>query len=169
MDGRLHYYDDCQPGLRLTTGPRVITRQDVDAFTAISGDRTALHTDDTYAATTPFGRVVAHGVLNLAVATGLAWASGAFERSVLAFVSMTVRFDRPVYPGDAVTLHLVVREQDSRPREDRGRVTFDVQLTNQAGRVVLSGEWILLLRRTPGPAASDPTASDPTPGATRPH
>ena len=164
MEGRLRYYDDCQPGLRLTAGPRVITRQDVDAFAAVSGDRMALHTDDAYAAGTPFGRVVAHGVLNLAVATGLAWSTGAFEASVLAFVSMTVRFERPVFPGDAVTLHLVVREQDSRPREDRGRVTFDVQLTNQAGRVVLSGEWILLLRRNPGPAATDPS-----PAATRPH
>lgn len=164
MDAHQRLYDDCVPGLRLTAGPRVITREDVDTFTAVSGDRTALHTDDAYAATTPFRRVVAHGVLNLAVATGLAWACGAFERSVLAFVSMTVRFDRPVFPGDSVTLHLVVREQDSRPRADRGRVTFDVELRNQENRVVLSGEWILLLRRIPGPAPAGPG-----PAAAQPH
>jgi acyl dehydratase len=145
----LRLYDDCIPGLQLTAGPRLITRQDIDAFTEVSGDRTALHVDDAYAATTPFGRVVAHGVLNLAVATGLAWATGAFEGSVLAFVSMSVRFERPVFPGDSVTLQLSVREQDSRPRPDRGRVSFDVRLLNQEGRVVLSGEWVLLLRREP--------------------
>jgi acyl dehydratase len=158
-------FDDCQPGLRLQAGPRVITREDIDRFTELSGDHTRLHTDDAYAATTPFGRVVAHGALNLAVATGLAWATGAFEGSVLAFVSLTVRYERPVFPGDSVMLHLAVKEQDGRPRPDRGRVTFEVELRNQQDKVVLSGDWTLLLRRDPaGPAAAGPPAA-----ANRPH
>ena len=159
---RPHTYDDLVPGLRFDQGPRAISRADIDAFTSVSGDRTALHSDDAYAATTPFGRVIAHGVLNLAVATGLAYESGVFEGTVLAIRGMEIRFDRPVFAGDEVWLHVRVLEREQRPRTDRGRVTFDVELRNQAGRVVLSGTWKVLMRRHvegaatgPSPAAAD--------------
>jgi acyl dehydratase len=150
-----HLYDDLAPGLVFESGPRVITRQDIASFSALSGDHTPLHSDDAYAAATPLGAVVAHGALNLAVATGLAFEAGAFRESVLAFVSMTVRFERPVFPGDAVTLRLRVAQRDQRPRPDRGRVTFEAELVNQHGKTVLSGDWTLLMRRAPARTAAD--------------
>ncbi len=141
------YFEDCLPGRSVRAGPRRITRADIDAFTELSGDRTALHRDDAYAASTPFGGVVAHGALNLAAATGLAFETGAFEGTVLAVLSMEVRFDRPVRPDDAVSLTLTCREIDARPKPDRGAVAFSVALENQHGKTVLSGTWKLLLRR----------------------
>lgn len=142
-------FDDLALGDHIGAGPRTIDRATIDAFTAVSGDRTALHCDDAYAATTPFGSVVSHGVLNLAVATGLAHESGAFVGTVLAIRGMEVRFDRPVKPDDQVWLKLEVQELDDRPKADRGRVTFGVTLRNQHGKTVLSGSWSLLLRRSP--------------------
>ena len=142
-----HTYDDFRPGAAFVAEPREISRADIDAFSALSGDRTALHTDDEYAATTAFGGVVAHGCLNLAAATGQAYALGAFEGTVLAFRDLQVSFDRPVRPGDAVTLTLTVQELDPRPREDRGTVAFLARLDNQHGKRVLSGTWRIVLRR----------------------
>jgi len=146
------------PGQLFESGPRRVSRADIAAFAELSGDRTALHSDDAYAADTPFGRVVAHGALNLSVATGLAWACGAFEGTVLAVIGMNIRFDRPVFPDDELTLRFKVREQDRRPKPDRGRVVFDVEVLNQHGRCVLSGDWTLLLRRAP---AADPPGAPP--------
>ena len=142
-------FDDLQPGMTFTAGPRRISRSDIAAFATLSGDHTLLHTDDAHAATTPFGSVVSHGALNLAVATGLAFDTGIFTGTVLAVRSMVVSFDRPVFPGDDLSLELVVTELDPKVRIDRGQVVFAVVLKNQHGRAVITGSWKVLLRRSP--------------------
>jgi len=147
MSGPGLTFDDLVPGRRFEAGPRTVTRADIAAFAELSGDKTALHSDEAYAATTPFGRVVAHGALNLSIATGLAYSSGVFEGTVLAVRSMEIHFDRPVYPDDQLRLFVVVSDRDERPHADRGRVSFDVKLLNQAGRTVLTGRWSLVMRR----------------------
>ena len=96
---------------------------------------------------------MAHGALNLAAATGLAYRMGVFEGTVLAIRSMDIKYDRPVLPGDALTLQLTVSEIDPRPRPDRGLVGFDAKLFNQRGKVVLSGLWTVLMRRAGAPPA----------------
>lgn len=42
---------------------RTITAADVDAFGHLSGDLNPLHMDERFAAATPFGQRVAHGLL----------------------------------------------------------------------------------------------------------
>jgi acyl dehydratase len=144
-----HTFDDLALQASFEAGPRVVTREDIATFARLSGDHTALHTDPDYAASTPLGGLVAHGVLNLAVATGLAFEMGIFEGTILAFRGIEVRFDRPVQPGDALSLRLTVARLDERPRPGRGAVTFDVDLSNQGGRTVLSGSWAMLMARRP--------------------
>jgi acyl dehydratase len=141
-------FEDFRPGQTFSAGPRSIERREIDAFTALSGDRTALHSDEAYARTTPFGGLVAHGALVLAVATGMAFDIGIFEGTVLAIRSMDIRFDRPVYPGDALTLKLHVLSKDPHPRADRGRVSFSVELWNERGKSTLSGTWVIVIRRS---------------------
>lgn len=149
-----HTFDDLCTGARFESQARVVSREDIATFARVSGDLTALHTDETYAARTPLGGLVAHGVLILAVATGLAYELGVFEGTVLAVQSMEVRYERPVRPGDSLQLCLDVQALDARPRADRGRATFGVQVRNQDGRIVLSGAWQLLLRRASAPGGS---------------
>src|SRR5215510_4935691 len=138
-----HRFEDFAPGQAYEFGKRRITREDIAAFADVSDDHTALHCDDDYAATTPFGSVVSHGALNVAAATGLAYRCGLFEGTVLAVLSLESRFERPVFPGDELSLRMTVKEVDARPRPDRGRVTFQVELVNQAGKKVLTGDWTL--------------------------
>lgn len=153
-----YHFDELSLGQRVAAGPRTITRADIDSFTELSGDRTALHTDEAYAATTPLGGLVSHGALNLSVATGLAYQTGAFDGTVLAFRELRARFDRPVFPGDAVTLELEVVGLDERPRADSGRVQLAMGLRNQHGKRVLTGEWTLVLARaTDGRPDSNPS------------
>jgi len=141
-------YDDLQRGMAFSTGTRRVRREDIAAFAELSGDHTRLHSDDAYAASSPFGRIVSHGALNLAVATGLAYSLGIFEGTVLAVRSMEVSFDRPVFPEDELRLELSVVDLDERPRKDRGQVRFGVALRNQHDRLVLTGHWTVMLRRS---------------------
>jgi acyl dehydratase len=139
-------FEDFVPGRTFSGSPRHISRADIDAFTVLSGDHTALHSDDEYARTTPLGGVVAHGALVLSVATGLAYALGIFEGTVLAVRSMDVTFERPVRPDESVVLQLTVIEQDPRPKADRGWIRFRVDLLNAAGKTTMGGTWTLLMR-----------------------
>jgi len=153
-----HRFEDFAPGQAYEFGTRRITREAIAAFADVSDDHTALHCDDDYAATTPFGSVVSHGALNVAAATGLAYRCGLFEGTVLAVLSLESRFERPVFPGDELHLRMTVKELDPRPRPDRGRVTFGVELLNQTGKKVLTGDWTLLMRRAGVTAGSAPTS-----------
>ena len=149
MDPRSRTYDDFSPGDRFESEPRVISREDIDRFTQLSGDHTELHTDDAWAAQSPLGGIVAHGALNLSVATGLAFDLGIFRGTVLAFRSLSATFDRPVYPGDQIRLELTVSRLEPPRRPDRGQAEFEMALRNQAGRRVVKGTWVLLLKRNP--------------------
>ena len=65
------YYDDLEVGDRYQTGGRTITETDLVAFSGLSGDFSAFHTDELTASRSPFGGRVAHGALTLAISTGL--------------------------------------------------------------------------------------------------
>lgn len=146
-------FDDLELGKLFRHGPRRVSREDIADFARLSGDHTALHTDEDYAAATPLKGLVAHGALSLSIATGLAYEMGIFEGMVLAFRGLSVEYERPVRPGDELTLSLEVQELDPRPRPDRGRVALAAALENQDGRRVLSGTWRLLVRRETAPQA----------------
>jgi acyl dehydratase len=153
VSGAALTFEDFEPGRTFSSSPRRISRADLDAFTQLSGDRTALHGDEAYAATTPLGGIVAHGALVLSVATGLAYALGIFDGTVLAVASMDTTFERPVRPDESVSLTLTVHDRDLKPRPDRGRVRFAVDLRLQTGKTAMSGSWTLLIRRS---APGDP-------------
>jgi acyl dehydratase len=48
-----------------------ITQDDVDAYAAVSRDRNPIHVDAEYAASTPFGTRIAHGLLTLGLVVPL--------------------------------------------------------------------------------------------------
>ena len=55
------YFEDLRVGMR-ETSRNAVTKEKVAAFAEISGDHNPIHLDDAYAATTPFGGCIAHGV-----------------------------------------------------------------------------------------------------------
>lgn len=149
-------FDALELGASFEHGPREVSRADIAEFARLSGDMTALHTDEQYAAGTPLKGLVAHGALSLAVATGLAYEMGIFEEVVLAFRGLSASYQNPVRPGDQLSLALTVAALDERPRPGRGRVELAADLRNQEGRQVLSGTWKLLIRRQLLDSASEP-------------
>lgn len=120
---------------------RTMTQADIDAFAALTGDRNPLHLDDAFARRSRFGRPVAHGIL---VAGVISAALGMdLPGPGTIYLGQTLRFLRPVYPGDTVTATVEVIAIG----EDKGIVTLRTTCSNQAGQPVVEGEAVVLVGR----------------------
>lgn len=117
---------------------RVVTQDAIDAYATASGDHNPLHTDPEFAATTAYGRTIAHGLLTLGILAealaewqGPEWSDGA---------ELEVTFVAPVFGGDEVVV--------TGRAEDTGSDGFAYRLTCESGeRTVLVGT---ALRRSDG-------------------
>ena len=126
---------------------RTITEADVVAFAGLSGDFNPLHTDATFAATTPFGQRIAHGMLVMAIATGMANWTGIFEGTTIALMEQLIRYRGAVKFGDTVHLQLEVLEKKESSKPDKGVVKFAARMLNQDAGLVVDSEWTLLMKR----------------------
>ena len=149
------YLEDFQVGQEMDSPRRTITEADIVQFAGVSGDYNALHVDAEYARSTPFGERIAHGLLGLSVASGLAAQAGYLEGTVMAFTSLDWRFKRPILIGDTIGLTSTVSRVRPMPSQGGGLVTLQVTVLNQQEEVVQEGTWSLLMRSR---AAGSPDA-----------
>jgi acyl dehydratase len=148
------YFEDLAEGVAFETGRRTVTEADVVNFAGVSGDFNPLHVDAVHAATTPFGRQVAHGLLVLSMVSGLRQRTGVFDGSLVAFLEIrSWRFLRPVFPGDTIRARAEVVQRRETKDPARGVVVQRVEVFNQRDEVVQSGELVLLVRRRSPQAA----------------
>jgi 3-hydroxybutyryl-CoA dehydratase len=141
------YFEEYEVGQSITSQGRTVTEADVVAFAALSGDWNPMHTDAEFAAEHPFGQRVAHGLLVLSIASGLAVRLGFLEETVLAFREIGEwKFSLPVYFGDTVRVRATVNQTKPMPRLGGGLVTLKVQILNQDDKVVQRGTWGVLVR-----------------------
>jgi len=124
--------EDFEPGQHVTF-TKTFTEDDVRRFVEITGDVNPLHVDESFGAQTRFGRRVLHGMLTASILSTMVGmllpGTGAIYRS------QTITFLRPVYIGDTVTAHFVVRSVD----RARHRLQIDSWIENEAGERVLEG------------------------------
>ena len=143
------YFEEFVIGDKATSMTRTITESDIVTFAGLSGDYNELHTSATYGATTMFGKRIAHGLLGLSIASGLAFQMGFMVGTVDAFRSLEWEFTAPIFIGDTIHLEAEVAEVKAFPRLGNGRVVFKVALVNQDGKTVQRGSWSLLVRAKP--------------------
>src|SRR5262249_42132347 len=92
-------FDDLAVGAGWESPARTVTEADVVGFAGISGDFNPLHMDHEAARQGPFGKPVAHGLLGLAIASGLASHSPRVE--TLAFLAILEwKFLHPIAFGE---------------------------------------------------------------------
>lgn len=146
------YFEDFHLGQKFVTKARTVTEADVVNFAGLSWDHNQLHTDVEYAAKTGFGKRIAHGLLGLAIHSGLAYQLT--EGTILAFLELTWQFKLPIYIGDTIHVEQVVKELRDSSKEDRGILTFEKEIINQRNEVIQTGTTtILLAKRTRVPKA----------------
>ena len=118
---------------------RKITDADILGFAALSGDHNPLHLDDSYAATTRFGKRVAHGMFSASLISAVLGNDLPGTGSI--FLSQTLKFLAPVYPGDILTARVTVTDV----REDKPIVTLETVCENQRGETIIRGEAVVLV------------------------
>jgi acyl dehydratase len=145
---RGRYWDDFKEGETFTTAARTVTEGAVDLFAGLSGDFNPLHTDEEQARQTPMKGRIAHGMLVLSVATGLANQLGLFEGTTLALLGMDkIKWTAPVRPGDTVHVELTIRQKKESSKPDRGVLMTEATVRNQRAEAVMTVEWTTLMAR----------------------
>lgn len=150
LENRGRYFEEFAVGQTYTSVGRTITEYDVMTFAGLSGDYNQIHTDAEFATRTPYGQRIAHGLLGLAIASGLAMRTGILEGTVLAFREIEAwKFTKPVYIGDTLTVELEVLGTKPLPRLGGGMVTIQVDVLNQRDESVMKGIWSVLVASKP--------------------
>jgi acyl dehydratase len=143
------FFEEFALGDSMTSPARTITETDIVAFAALSGDWTAIHTDAEYAAKGNFGERVAHGLLALSIASGLAVRLGFIEDTAIAFRELEWKFSLPIKIGDTIHMRAEVIEKKAVPRLGGGIVTLEVAVLNQRNEVTQRGTWKMLVKSSP--------------------
>ncbi len=130
----LNGYDieDLEPGMSAIFA-KTITEADIVMFAGVSGDNNAIHINEEFAASTPFGGRIAHGFLT--ASTISAAIANRMPGPGTVYVSQQMRFVGPVRPGDTVTAEVTVKEV----QRDRARVVLTT-ICRVGGKVVVEGE-----------------------------
>ncbi|MFQ6015203.1 MAG: MaoC/PaaZ C-terminal domain-containing protein [Anaerolineae bacterium] len=140
------YFEEFEVGTAMESPGRTVTESDIVNFAGISGDFNQLHTDAEFAKETPFGARIAHGLLGLAMASGLAARLGFIEGTAEAFRSLTWKFRGAIFIGDTIRVEAKVAEKKPVRGYSGGLITFDISVLNQEGKAVQKGEWIVLVK-----------------------
>jgi oxepin-CoA hydrolase/3-oxo-5,6-dehydrosuberyl-CoA semialdehyde dehydrogenase len=143
-------------GDAVVAGPRQVTLADIEHFAEFTGDRFYAHMDEAAARANPlFGGRVAHGYLVLSFAAGLFVQPD--PGPVLANYGLhNLRFVKPVFPGDELTVTLTCKQIIPREDAPHGEVRWDADVVNQDGEQVAGYELLTLVAKQWPPEQPEP-------------
>lgn len=150
-------FESLSVGQRFESARRTVRDTDVIVFSALTGDWHPQHCDPDWAASSPFGERIAHGMLVLSLAVGLVPLD---PERVLALRGIDdvvfkrpVRLDESIYvAGEIAALRPV--DASSPQGERTGLVDFAWQIRNQDGSLVARAHVQVLWRAELIPAAA---------------
>jgi len=144
------YFEEFFVGQKVKTVGRTVTEYDIATFAGLSGDYNQIHTDAEFSKNTPIGQRIAHGILGLSLASGLAMRTGILEGTVIVFREITEwKFVKPLFIGDTIHVELEVKETKALPRIGGGAVTIELAVKNQNDEVCHRGMWNVLVMSKP--------------------
>ena len=120
---------------------KTVGESDVYLFAGITGDLGPNHCDEDFMRKTPYKHRIAHGVLAVGfMSTCSTKVIGDLPpAAVVSYGYDRIRFPRPLYIGDTVTVTYEIAERDEAARKSFAKVT----VTNQRGEVVAVATHIL--------------------------
>jgi 3-hydroxybutyryl-CoA dehydratase len=129
------YFEDLSVGLTETLH-KTVDSDDVVGFAAITGDRNPIHLSEHFAAKTPFGTRIAHGLYTASLISAVLGTRLPGPGAV--YISQTLNFRAPVRIGDTVEVKVTVAEL--MPEKCRARLTCTCSVGDE---IVLDGEaWV---------------------------
>ena len=118
---------------------KTIEIEDIERFAELSLDRNPVHLDEEFAKKTRFGKRIAHGMWGSALISAVLGTRLPGPGTI--YLSQTIKFSAPIYPGNAVTAKVTV----TKVREDKAIVTLATVCQNQDGKTVMEGEAVVLV------------------------
>ena len=132
---------DMYQGDSLPSVVKQITQKDINLYAEASGDFNPIHVDETFAAQTPLGGTIAHGMLILAYISEMM--TEAFGESWLAGGKLSVRFKAPARPNDTITTSGKIDSIEY--KEGIPYVNCSIESCNQKGETVITGGAVVKL------------------------
>ena len=129
------YFDDLKIGMTVDIPSAVIEKEKMLAF-ARDYDNIPLHTDEEYARTTPFGRLIAPGVMSFMSVWVKYLEVDFFGEQLLAGKSTKIEWLKPVFADDVLTGKATITNMVKRNSKN-GLVEVSVDAYNQNGELVL--------------------------------
>lgn len=141
------YYDELEVGARYLHRPgRTVTAAENIQFSALTMNPQALHVDEAFAATQPFGRPLVNSMWTLATVVGLSVAQVTQGTLVAQLGLSDISFPHPLFPGDTLYAETeIVAMRPSRSRPGQGLVTMTHTGRNQDDEVVVRATRVALL------------------------
>ena len=123
---------------------KTVSSSDVVSFAEVTGDRNPIHLSEHFAAKTPFGTRIAHGLYTASLISAVLGTRLPGPGAI--YISQTLNFRAPVKIGDTVDVIVAVAELV--PEKFRVRLTCTCSVD---GETVLDGEaWVKVPSNRPG-------------------
>ena len=130
------YFEDVELGMSVAIAPAVIEKEKMLAFARLY-DNIPLHTDEEYAKTTPFGQLIAPGVMSFMSVWARYLEVDFFRESLLAGKSTKIEWIKPVFAEDVLSGRATITRLERRNPKN-GLVEITVEAYNQHGDLVLT-------------------------------
>ena len=127
---------DIHQGDNLPSVAKHITQREINLYAEAVGDFNPIHIDESFAAQTPLGGTIAHGMLILAYVSEMMTA--AFGKNWLSTGKLSVRFKTPARPEDTITVSGKVNYIEY--KEGTPYVNCSLDCRNQKEETVVIGE-----------------------------
>lgn len=138
------YFDDLEIGMTVEIAPAVIKKEKMIDF-AREYDNIPLHTDEEYAKATPFGGLIAPGVMSFMSVWARYLEVNFFEDSLLAGKSTKIEWLKPVFADDVLVGRATVTNLVKRSKKN-GLVEISIEAWNQKGELVLTNVTEAIVR-----------------------
>lgn len=130
------FFEDIKIGMSVDIAPAKIEKDKMLDFARIY-DNIPLHVDEEYAKTTPFGRLIAPGVMSFMTVWAKYLEVDFFGEELLAGKSTKIEWYKPVFAGDVLRAKATVTKiSDRNPKN--GIVEVTIEAYNQDGVLVLT-------------------------------
>jgi acyl dehydratase len=149
------YFEEIEVGEEYESPGRTVTEADIVLFAGLSGDYNVLHTDAEFMKRSLFGERIAHGLLGLAIQSGLL-TRATRPYATAGSASLRWKFKGPIRIGDTIRLRARVAAKKDGDGPGHGVIILERTVLNQRDEVVQEGETEIVVERrgVPGPPAS---------------
>jgi 3-hydroxybutyryl-CoA dehydratase len=132
---RTLYFEDLSVGMTEHLA-KTVASSDVVGFAEVTGDRNPIHLSEHFAAKTPFGTRIAHGLYTASLISAVLGTRLPGPGAI--YISQTLNFRAPVKIGDTVDVKVAVAEL--MPEKFRARLACTCSVGDE---LVLDGEaWV---------------------------